>query len=60
MEHAELYAVPLADAPGFGWKWRAANSQVEAEREFAYYFDCLTDALEHGYAVVPGRMRRSA
>ena len=45
------FAVASADAPGFAWKWRCADSKVESKNAFALYHDCLVDAQKQGYEV---------
>ena len=47
---AELFSYPIEQNPGFAWKWRASDG-TESKRSFAYYFECLTDAREHGHQV---------
>ena len=51
MKTAEIYPVPAGESPGYAWKWRATGQKVTAENTFRFYFDCVTDAREHGYTV---------
>jgi hypothetical protein len=51
MKIAEIYAVPAAGEPGYAWKWRSTNSKATSAGTFHLYFDCVTDAREHGYQI---------
>jgi hypothetical protein len=47
---AELFSCPIEQHPGYAWKWRAADGS-ESKKSFAYYYEALTDAREHGHNV---------
>lgn len=50
MKKAELYSSPVMQQPGYAWKWRAHDG-TESKKSFPYYYECVTDAREHGYEV---------
>jgi len=51
MKTATIYAVPAAKNSDFEWKWRCDAEQVGSPKSFTFYYDCLTDAVAHGYRV---------
>ena len=51
MSKALVFSVPAPQANGYVWRWRCVDSNVESERAFALYHDCITDARERGYEV---------
>jgi hypothetical protein len=53
MKTATMSARPTHTADGFAWSWRCAADDTASTRTFAYFYECLTDAREHGYDVEP-------
>jgi hypothetical protein len=53
MKTAAIFATPSADAFGFAWSWRCAADRTSSATSFAFYYDCVNDACQRGYAVVP-------
>ena len=51
MKTATIYAVAQGGEPAYAWKWRCDEQGKHSAKTFTYYYDCLTDAREHGYAV---------
>ena len=51
MKKAQMFSVPSAGANGYAWKWRCAEAKTESLKAFILYYDCFTDAREHGYEV---------
>jgi hypothetical protein len=51
MKAAEIYSIPIATAPGFGWKWRSLDGKHVSRDSFLYYHDCLVSARKSGYHV---------
>jgi hypothetical protein len=51
MATAVIYPVESAGTSGFQWKWRCEAENVHSKKSFAFYHDCLTDALAHGHRV---------
>ena len=51
MKTATIYAVGQGGDAGYAWKWRCDKKNASSAKTFAYYYDCLSDAREHGYAV---------
>jgi hypothetical protein len=51
MSKAVVFSVPASQANGYVWRWRSADSNVDSERAFSLYYDCVTDARERGYEV---------
>jgi hypothetical protein len=51
MATALIYPVTSTITSGFEWKWRCDSEKVHSKRSFAFYHDCLTDALAHGHHV---------
>lgn len=46
-------AVPADSPSGLVWRWleeRADSSARHSNKDFQPYFECLSDAREHGYA----------
>lgn len=54
--YADIYAVQIEGRNV--WRWISADGR-ESSAEFEYYFDCLADAMAHGFKVVPGRIREA-
>ena len=50
---AVVFAIPLATAPGYCWRWRAADGKTDSKKAFVFYYDCLADAEASGYSVRP-------
>jgi hypothetical protein len=48
---AQLIAVQSSDPAGFRWKWRSPDDGNQSKTTFVYFFDCLQDARNAGYAV---------
>ena len=48
---AEILPVPAGHANGYVWKWRCNEPKAESKTTFTLYYDCLSDARKHGYAV---------
>ena len=51
MKTATIRAISAGDAPGYAWKWVSTSDREQSSTVFAYYFDCVTDARQHGYEV---------
>lgn len=49
MKAAVIFSVPEATSFGYCWRWRSVDGRVDSEKQFAYYYDCLTHASEAGY-----------
>ena len=51
---AVVFSVPMStSSTGLTWRWRSKDGRVESQQGFAYYYDCLANARENGYAVKP-------
>ena len=48
---ATISAVPGGSPSDFVWTWQSADEGSTPSRCFSFYFDCLTDARNHGYRV---------
>ena len=46
-----IYPVGSTGTSDFKWKWRCDADNVCSETSFAFYHDCLSDALAHGHRV---------
>jgi hypothetical protein len=51
MKTATISAIPVGETPGYAWTWRSNTDNATGASAFAYYFDCVTDARNHGYDV---------
>jgi hypothetical protein len=52
MATAVVFAVPSGRRNSeFEWKWRCDADGRSSVRSFAFYYDCVTDALSHGYSI---------
>ena len=51
MKTAKIYAVAAGGEHGYAWKWRCDDKITKSPGTFAFYYDCLIDAREHGYSV---------
>jgi hypothetical protein len=50
MKKAHIFATTTVSEPGYVWKWRCSPTQ-QSKRSFAFYYDCVRDAREHGHEV---------
>jgi hypothetical protein len=58
---AKIFPITSKGEPGYAWKWRCAESNVESKDLFTLYYDCVTDARKQGYQVdLSGEHRRTA
>jgi hypothetical protein len=51
MSKAKVFSVPAPQANGYVWRWRCVDANVESDRAFSLYYDCVTDARGRGYEV---------
>lgn len=51
MKTAKIYSLPAGGETGYAWKWTCEEQGVTSKNTFALYYDCLSDAREHGYHV---------
>lgn len=51
MKTAMICAISTPDAPGYVWKWTCTSDRRQSASSFSYYYDCVTDARQHGYEV---------
>jgi hypothetical protein len=50
MKKAHIFATTTASEPGYVWKWRCGPTE-QSKQSFAFYYDCVRDAREHGHEV---------
>lgn len=47
----QFFAVTAATASGFMWQWEKRSAEeILKGAAFAFYFDCISDARDNGYA----------
>ena len=51
MKTAKICPISSGEAPGYAWRWTCESDKTQSATIFAYYYDCVTDAREHGYVV---------
>jgi hypothetical protein len=51
MKTATICARSRDAAPGYEWVWRCNTDGVVSTSAFDFYYDCITDARNHGYDV---------
>jgi hypothetical protein len=51
MKTAEISAVPSGDVTGYAWRWTCSADKTSSATAFTFYYDCVSDAREHGYTV---------
>jgi len=51
MKTATVSAIPAGEASDFAWTWRSSSGDIVSAAAFAFYYDCVLDAKEHGYEV---------
>lgn len=53
MKKATISAAPIRQSGGYAWSWHCPADGASSKTTFPHYFECLTDAREHGYEVDP-------
>ncbi|MGZ9013837.1 MAG: hypothetical protein ACXW2L_16435 [Burkholderiales bacterium] len=48
-----FFAVRAATPSGFRWQWQKQGTTVIVSAPFDYYFDCISNARDKGYAGPP-------
>jgi hypothetical protein len=51
MGTAVIYPIGSSGTADFKWKWRCEADNASSKTSFAFYHDCLSDAIAHGYRV---------
>ena len=52
MKKATITAAAAGER-ALAWSWRSSSDDATSDQSFAYYYECLIDAREHGYSVDP-------
>jgi hypothetical protein len=51
MSLAEIVHVRAQGPFGYKWRWQSGDGSVQSERSFDLYYECVEDAVAHGYHV---------
>lgn len=57
MKIATIYATKKDGAGGYSWRWRCDSDGTTSATPFEFYYDCVTDAREHGCVLEPKTVR---
>ena len=51
MKPAVIFSIPMTTSNGYCWRWRSVDSKADSKKQFAYYYECFSDATTNGYTV---------
>ena len=57
MKTATIFAIASNNPAGYSWVWHCSFDGAESASPFEFYYDCLSDAREHGCKLEPKIVR---